>query len=73
MPIMTAMPVMHEHKHEGASEERQPDERSQDMSSMLREHEHAGNDGEPQKNESRARRKEASVRSFAFTMRMILD
>lgn len=45
VPSMSSMPMMHKEMHEGASEERQPDEYSEDMGPMLGEHKRARNDG----------------------------
>jgi hypothetical protein len=45
MTFVAAMPVMHEHMHEGAGEERQPDEHTEDVRSMLSEQKRAGDNG----------------------------
>ena len=49
MASVTAMPMMHEHMHEGASEERQPDEHAENMRSVLGEQERAGDDSKSDK------------------------
>ena len=43
MAAVTTMPVMHEHVHEGASEERQPDEGAQNVSAVLGEQKRTDN------------------------------
>jgi hypothetical protein len=40
-----SMPMMHKEMHEGAGEERQPDEYSEDMGPMLGEQKRARDDG----------------------------
>ena len=45
VPSVTSMPMMHKQMHEGASEERQPDEHTEDMGSMLGEQKRARDDG----------------------------
>ena len=45
VPSVTSMPMMHKEMHEGASEERQPDEYSEDMGPMLGEQKRARDDG----------------------------
>ena len=45
MPSVSSMPMMHKEMHEGAGEERQPDERTEDMGSVLGEQKRDGYDG----------------------------
>ena len=45
VPSVTSMPMMHKEMHEGAGEERQPDEYSEDMGPMLGEQQRARDDG----------------------------
>jgi len=49
MASVTAMPMMHEHMHEGAGEERQPDEHTEDMGPVFGKQKRAGDDGESNK------------------------
>jgi hypothetical protein len=46
MAAVTTMSVMHEHMHEEAGKERQPDEHTEDMRPVLGEQERAGDQGE---------------------------
>jgi hypothetical protein len=45
MGSVTSMPMMHEHMHEGAGEQRQPDQHAEDMGSVLGEQKRTGDDG----------------------------
>lgn len=48
------MPMTHKEMHKSASEERQPDEHTEDMRSVLGEQKHTGDDRESNENQSRA-------------------
>ena len=54
VPSMSSMPMMHKEMHEGASEERQPDEYSEDMGPMLGEQKRARYDGKSYEYQSSA-------------------
>lgn len=54
MSSVTAIPMTHEEMHERASEERQPDQHTEDMGSVLGEQKRAGDDSESNENKSRA-------------------
>jgi hypothetical protein len=45
VPSVTSMPMMHKQMHEGASEERQPDEHTEDVGPVLGEQKRARDDG----------------------------
>jgi hypothetical protein len=53
---MTAVAAMHEHVHEWACEQRQPNKDSEDMRAVFSEQERATDDQEPDQNEPRPRR-----------------
>jgi hypothetical protein len=59
---MAAVTAMHEHVHEGASEQRQPDEYSEDVGAVLGKQECAGNDQKPDKDQACWRRQKAALR-----------
>jgi hypothetical protein len=46
MPSVTSMSMMHEDVHEGAGEERQPDQQAKHMSPVLGEQKRAGDQSE---------------------------
>ena len=45
MVLVAAVPMMHEHMHEGTGEERQPYEHTENVRSMLGEQKRARDDG----------------------------
>ena len=54
MAFMTTMAVMHEYMHKRTSEQRQPDEHTEDMGPVLGEQKCAGDDGKSYEYQPRA-------------------
>ena len=61
MASVTAMPMMHEYMHKGTSEERQPDEQTENVRPVLGEQECTGDSGKPNEHKSRARGQKAAA------------
>jgi hypothetical protein len=55
MTTVPAMSTVHEQVHEGASEERQPDENAPNVSAVLGEQKRTGNDEKAEQDEPRSR------------------
>ena len=58
------MPVMHEHMHQRTSEQRQPDEHTENMGAMFGEQQRAGDDGKSDEYQRRARGRKAALWPF---------
>jgi hypothetical protein len=69
---MVAVTAMHEHVHEGASEQREPDEYSKDVGAVLGKQECAANDQKPDENKARRRRQKTALRTV-LVFRMIVQ
>jgi hypothetical protein len=61
---MVAMSTMHEHVHEWASEQREPDQYSKDVGAVLGKQKHAGNDQKPDEDKACGRRQKTALRMF---------
>ena len=68
---VAAMSAVHEYVHERASEQRQPNKYSEDVSAVLGKQKRASNDEKADQNETCARRQEATLRMI-FVFRMIV-
>jgi hypothetical protein len=69
---MAAVTAMHEHVHERASEQWQPDEYSEDVGAVLGKQECAGNDQKPDENKARRRRQKTAL-GTVLVFRMIVQ
>jgi hypothetical protein len=56
------MPPVHEHVHERASEQREPNQETQDVGPVLSKEKRAGDDEESDQDEPGSRRQKASLR-----------
>jgi hypothetical protein len=59
---------MHEHVHERAQQERQPDQHTQDVGAVLREQQRAGNDEEAEQNQSCPRGEKSPLMALLDTV-----
>jgi hypothetical protein len=71
MPAVTTMSVMHEHVHQRASEEWQPNENAKDVRAVLGEEQSTSDGKEPEQNKPGARCREAALR-LTFMLRVIV-
>jgi len=63
---VATVPPVHEHVHERASEQREPDENAQDVGPVLGKQKRAGDDEEADQDEPGSRRQEASLRLISI-------
>jgi hypothetical protein len=70
---MIAVSSMHEQVHERTNEQRQIDERTQDVGTVFCEQENADNDQEPEQNDAKSHRRERAAFSRRLLVWMVMQ